>query len=183
MNQPPEQTQARPALVDRLGDRLSQICLAIAAASLLTIVAINGANVLARYLFISPFSWAEELMLFLMILSVFSGAVAVTWRNIHIRIDTFVELASPPLRKAVLAIGALVSIATILTIVYASAHIVNVLHTLDQRSDALDLPSWIPQSFLTIGLAIIALMIAVRTVLALTRSEPPAPPQQQGDLR
>ena len=32
-------------------------------------------------------------MLFLMILSVFAGAIAVTWRNLHIRIDTFVERA------------------------------------------------------------------------------------------
>ncbi len=30
-------------------------------------------------------------MLFLMILGVFSGAVAVTWRNLHIRIDTIVD--------------------------------------------------------------------------------------------
>ena len=70
---------------------LTQFCLAIAAGALLCIVAINGANVVARYLFGTPFSWAEELMLFLMILSVFSGAIAITWRNLHIRIDTFVD--------------------------------------------------------------------------------------------
>lgn len=175
MNQPSDQTQARPALVDRLGDGLSQVCLAIAAASLLAIVAINGTNVLARYLFISPFSWAEELMLFLMILSVFSGAIAVTWRNMHIRIDTFVDLASPTVRKIVLTAGAAVAIGAISTIAYASANIVNVLHTLDQRSDALDLPSWIPQSFLTIGLAAIALLMAVRTVLMLMRPEEKRP--------
>jgi C4-dicarboxylate transporter DctQ subunit len=175
MNQQSEQTQARPALVDRIGDRLSQIFLGIAAAALLAIVAINGANVLARYLFISPFSWAEELMLFLMILSVFSGAIAVTWRNMHIRIDTFVDLASPGVRMIVLTIGAIVAIGAILVIAYASAHIVNVLHTLDQRSDALDLPSWIPQSFLTIGLAAIALLMGVRTVLMLMRPEQKRP--------
>ena len=32
-------------------------------------------------------------MLFLMILGVFTGAVAVTWRNLHIRIDTLIEVA------------------------------------------------------------------------------------------
>ena len=168
----------RPTLIDRLGESLTQGCLAIAAASLLCIVAINGANVLARYLFLSPFSWGEELMLFLMILSVFSGAVAVTWRNMHIRIDTFVELAPPRLRHAIMAIGTLVSVGAILTIVYASAKIVSVLHQIDQRSDALDLPSWIPQSFLTIGLAVVALLMAVRTVLTIVRP-PPAKPEGQ----
>ena len=178
----PDDARGRPTLVDRCGDLLTDACLAIAAGSLLCIVAVNGANVVARYLFVSPFSWAEELMLFLMILTVFSGATAITWKNLHIRIDTFVELASPPVRRAALAIGAIVSIVVILTIVYASAYIIKVLRQLDQRSDALDLPSWIPQSFLTIGLAMIALLIGVRTVLALLRADPPAPPSQ-GDGR
>lgn len=178
MNENPNLGGNRPTLVDRCGEALSRTCLTIAAAALLAIVAINGANVLARYIFISPFSWAEELMLFLMILSVFSGAIAVTWRNTHIRIDTFIDLAQPAVRRTAMAIGAIVSITAILTIVYASANIVSLLHQLDQRSDALDLPSWIPQSFLTIGLAVIALLIAVRTILSLVRATAPAPAGQ-----
>jgi TRAP-type C4-dicarboxylate transport system permease small subunit len=169
MSQFPDGGDRRPTLVDRLGESLTQVCLAIAAASLLCIVGINGANVVARYLFLSPFSWGEELMLFLMILSVFSGAIAITWRNMHIRIDTFVDQAPPAVRQVIMAAGALMSIAAIGTIVYASATIVSLLRQIDQRSDALDLPSWIPQSFLTIGLAVTALLIAVRTVQALLR--------------
>jgi C4-dicarboxylate transporter DctQ subunit len=180
MSASPQESGPRPTLVDRSGELLTQFCLAIAAGALICIVVVNGANVTARYLFGSPFSWAEELMLFLMILTVFSGAIAITWRNMHIRIDTFVDLARPRVRQAALVIGALVSIAVILTIVYASANIVRILYTLDQRSDALDLPSWIPQSFLTIGLAVVALLIGVRTVLMLTRPSPPPPPQQGG---
>ena len=53
----------------------------------------NGVNVVARYFFGSPFSWAEELMLFLMIFGVFAGGIAVTWRNQHIRIETIIERA------------------------------------------------------------------------------------------
>jgi len=165
------------ALIDRLGNGLSRLCLSIAAAALLCIVAINGANIVARYIFISPFSWAEEIMLFLMILAVFSGAVAITWRNLHIRIDTFVDLAAPGLRRALMAIGSAIAIAAIAVIVHASANIVSILHTLDQRSDALEVPSWIPQSFLTVGLAIVALLMAVRTVLAFVRPGP----DRQGD--
>jgi len=159
----------RPALIDRLGDALSYGCSAIAAVALLCIVAINGANVVARYVFVAPFSWAEEAMLFLIILSVFSGAIAVTWRHMHIRIDTFVDFAPPNVRLALIAIGTAVAIAAILTIVYASAKIVWLLYELDQRSDAMELPSWIPQSFLTIGLAVVALLMAVRTVLMIVR--------------
>lgn len=171
MNDNPEQSTARPALVDRLGDGLTRLCLTVAGAALIAIVAINGTNVVARYAFGSPFSWAEELMLFLMILSVFSGAVAITWRNMHIRIDTFIELVSPQMRQAALTIGALVSIAVLLIVSYASANIISVLRQIDQRSDALDVPAWIPQSFLTIGLVIIAMAIGVRTLQTLIRTD------------
>lgn len=165
-----EQTgAARPAFVERCGDLLTKICLAIAGVALICIVLVNGANVTARYVFGKPFSWAEEAMLFMMILAVFSGAIAVTWRNMHIRIDTFVDLMPPAARRAALVIGALASIGVIAAIVYASANLLHVLHLLDQRSDALDMPAWFPQSFLTVSLTLIALIIAVRTVQALAK--------------
>ena len=161
-------------IVDRIGDGLANICLAIAAVALICIVAINGANVVARYLFRTPFSWAKEMMLFLMILSVFAGAIAVTWRNLHIRIDTFVDRMQPGARRTALAIGSLVSIAVIGVVTMHSGRIVSLLQMLDQRSDALSAPSWIPQSFVTIGLGTIALIIAVKLAMSLLRAAPDA---------
>jgi TRAP-type C4-dicarboxylate transport system permease small subunit len=164
-----EGTSAAPrrGLVDRVGEALTQFTLAIAGVSLLCIVAVNGANVVARYVFRSPFPWAEELMLFMMILAVFSGAIAVTWRNVHIRIDTFVDYLSPALRRVAFVAGSIIAIAGIVTVVVASTRIVILLYELDQRSEALDAPSWIPQSFVPIGLGTIALIMAVKLVLAL----------------
>ena len=146
---------------------LTQLCLALAGVSLLLIVAINGANVAARYLFRAPFPWAEELMLFMMILAVFSGAIAVTWRNLHIRIDTFIDRAPPAVRLAAIAISTGISIGAIAVVTYASLRIVVLLYELEQRSDALRAPSWIPQSFVPIGLGVIALLMAVKFVLAV----------------
>ena len=158
-------------VVNRAGDGLANLCLAIAGVALLCIVAINGANVVARYLLRAPFSWGEELMLFLMILSVFAGAIAVTWRNLHIRIDTFVDRMPPAARRTTLAIGSLISIAVIGIVTMHSGRIVALLQELDQRSDALSAPSWIPQSFVTIGLGTIALIIALK--LAMSLLDPP----------
>ena len=162
-------TAAPTGFTNWLCDGIAHACLVIAALSLLCIVAINGANVVARYLFGSPFSWAEELMLFLMILGVFSGAVAVTWRNLHIRIDTLVERIPPAMRRVVMAIASLVSIAIITVVMVASFQLVSLLQSMDQRSDALHAPSWIPQSFVTIGLGLMALMIAARLVTSFRR--------------
>jgi TRAP-type C4-dicarboxylate transport system permease small subunit len=155
-------------IVDLLGERLTHVCLAVAAISLLGIVSINGVNVLARYLFRAPFPWAEELMLFLMILAVFAGAIAVTWRNLHVRIEAFVERASPGLRRAALLLGTAISIAAIVTVTVASCRMIVLLYDLEMRTDALRVPSWIPQSFIPIGLGLIALLTAVRLVIALT---------------
>jgi TRAP-type C4-dicarboxylate transport system permease small subunit len=172
-----EESAAEPrvGLVDRVGEGLTQFTLAIAAVSLLSIVAVNGANVVARYLFRSPFPWAEELMLFMMILAVFAGAIAVTWRNVHIRIDTFIDYASPTVRRAAFVVGSLIAIGGIATVVVASVRLVMLLYELDQRSEALDLPSWIPQSFVPIGLGTIALIMAVKLVLALTDAQRTGP--------
>jgi TRAP-type C4-dicarboxylate transport system permease small subunit len=165
-----DESGARPrgGLVDRIGEGLTQFVLAIAGVSLLGIVVVNGANVIARYLVRSPFPWAEELMLFMMILAVFAAAIAVTWRNLHIRIDTFVDRASPMMRQVALTVGTIISIAGIMTVVVSSFRVVVLLYELDQRSDALDVPSWIPQSFVTIGLGTIALIMGIKLVLALT---------------
>jgi C4-dicarboxylate transporter DctQ subunit len=162
-------TAAPNGLINRLCDGIAHACLVIAALSLLCIVAINGMNVVARYFFGSPFSWAEELMLFLMILGVFAGAVAVTWRNIHIRIDTIVDRLPTALRSAVSVIASVASIVVIATVMVASFHLVALLQSMDQRSDALNAPSWIPQSFVTIGLGLMAFMMAAKFLTSFER--------------
>jgi len=163
----PSDTGPRGGLIDRVGEGLTQFVLGIAGASLLGIVVVNGANVVARYLVRSPFPWAEELMLFMMILAVFAAAIAVTWRNLHIRIDTFVDRASPAVGRIAFAVGTIVSIAAIMTVVVSSFRVVVLLYELDQHSDALAVPSWIPQSFVPIGLGTIALIMGIKLLLAL----------------
>lgn len=144
--------------IGRLGDTICRACLIIAALALLAIVAINGANVIGRYAFGSPFSWAEELMLFLMVLVVFAGAPAIAWRNMHIRIDAIVDRAGPRLRRALGITTAAISVGILAVVTVAGFDIVFTLYQFDQRSDALHLPVWIPQAFLTGGLALTAVM-------------------------
>jgi hypothetical protein len=72
-------------------------------------------------------------------------------------------------------IGTLVSIAAIVTVTTASVRIVGLMYELDQRSDALQTPSWIPQSFVSIGLGMIALLMAVKLVVALLEARRAGP--------
>ena len=156
--------------MNSLCDGIAHACLVIAGLALVCIVAINGANVFMRYVFGKPFSWAEELMLFLMILGVFSGAIAVTWRNLHIRIDTLVDRLPPPIRRADAGHRPCSPRSRSSTVVMvASCRLVSLLQEMDQRSDALSAPSWMPQSFVTIGLGMMAFMMAVKLSTALRR--------------
>jgi TRAP-type C4-dicarboxylate transport system permease small subunit len=108
-------------------------------------------------------------MLFLMILGVFSGAVAVTWRNLHIRIDTLVERLPSAIARVVIVLASIASIVVMAIVVFASFQLVSLLQEMDQRSDALQAPSWVPQSFVTIGLALMVLMVAARLLMSLRR--------------
>ena len=51
----------------------------------------------------------------------------------------------------------------------ASFRLVALLQEMDQRSDALHAPSWIPQSFVTIGLGLMALMMLAKLVTSFRR--------------
>ena len=156
-------------LVGLVGDGIARICLAIAAIGLLCIVSINCVNVVGRYFFGSPISWAEELMLFLMVLVVYAGAVAVTWRNMHIRIDTLIMSLPIAAHRIANVFAPVVSIAVLVVVSLTGFQIVAMLQVFDQRSDALHLPMWIPQAFVTGGIGLMALLIVARLVTGRTR--------------
>ena len=160
-------TQGRP--IGRLGDAVCRVCLIVAALAALTIVAVNVTNVTGRYLFGSPFSWAEELMLFLMILVVFTAAPVAAWRNQHIRIEALIDHAATAVRRLFVAIAAVISVVMLTIVAVAGYQIVALLKQFDQRSDALHVPMWIPQGFLVGGLALTAVMIVVALLSGRTR--------------
>jgi C4-dicarboxylate transporter DctQ subunit len=150
----------------RLGDAIARGCVVIAAVALLAIVALNGANVVGRYFFGKPISWAEEVMLFLMVLIVFAASAAVTWRRAHIGIDLLVEWLPPVWGRIVTFTTGLIAVLVLGLTSFGSLEIVSTLYAFDQRSEALELPVWIPQSFVTIGFALMALMLILRFACA-----------------
>jgi TRAP-type C4-dicarboxylate transport system permease small subunit len=152
------------ALAIRLGDAIAWLCNRIAAVALGIIVAVNGANVFGRYFLASPISWAEELMVYLMVLIVFAGAATVTWQGRHIRIEAFEAMLNPRARKLVRWLVVIAAVAVLVTVGLASFDIVSMLHSFDQRSDALEVPMWIPQCVVLLGLFLNAALIVLRQV-------------------
>lgn len=151
--------------IGRAMDVVARLCTYIAGILLVCIVVINGCNVFMRYVMHSGISWAEESMVFLMIASVFIGAIPITWEKAHIRIDAFVASLHGKVRLAVEALAVLVAAAVLMPVGWLSIGVVAKLFRFDQRSDALDLPVWIPQATVPFALFLIPLVMA----LALTR--------------
>ena len=151
-----------------LGERIAGIGLWAGAAALLVIVVLNAINIMLRYLFRNPLSWAEEAMLYLMIFGVYVAAISVAWQQAHIRIDAILDFAPPARRKVLQIISTLVMTAVLIPVVLASFRVVSLLFEFDQRSDALHLPVWIPQSVIPFSLLLIVVMSLLRMFIELT---------------
>jgi TRAP-type C4-dicarboxylate transport system permease small subunit len=145
-----------------LGSRIADIGLWAGAAALLAIVLLNAVNIVLRYFFRTPLSWAEEAMLYLMIFGVYVGAVSVAWQQAHIRIDAILDFAPPARRKVLAIVSTLVLAAVLVPVVVASFRVVDLLFDFDQRSDALHLPMWIAQGVVPVSLLLIVLMSLLR---------------------
>jgi len=68
-------------------------------------------QVVARYAFDKPFIWPEEVSRLLLIWMTFIGAAALIRRGGDIAVDTFIDLLSPPRRRAMLLVRDLVMVA------------------------------------------------------------------------
>jgi TRAP-type C4-dicarboxylate transport system permease small subunit len=150
--------------IRRVIDRVTRVLLAISTLMLVAIVLINGANVFGRYVLDSPFSWGEEVMLFLMIGSVFLSMPAVTWDGTNIRMDMLARALPERVRRWLEAFADLVSLGVAVLLVYASLPMVLQLIAFDQRSQAANIPMALPQGVIPLGFALAAIALIARQI-------------------
>ena len=127
-------------------------------------VVINFANIIGRYCFSVSISWAEEIMLFLLVGCVFLGAGPVSWGNRHIRMDVIVNMMPLQVRKVLELVSDLLFIATAVLLAWFAWPVIVDLAAFDERSQAANFPLVIPQAMLPLGLSIMAILVAIRLV-------------------
>ena len=64
-------------------------------------ILINVANVIGRYLFLEPIIWAEEIMIYIMVWTVFIGAILVTYEGQHLKMDVFSVMLPSPFKEII----------------------------------------------------------------------------------
>jgi C4-dicarboxylate transporter DctQ subunit len=137
---------------------------ALAFASLLLFI-----NVLLRYLFLAPISWAEELSLYLMAWIVFVGSSAVIRARGHIAID-LLPLVLPPAGRRLLAIAVSFAMLVFLAVFfYYSFHHTLRVHSIAQVTPVMQAPMWLAYLAMPVGSALMFLRTC-QLVFGLVRS-------------
>ena len=134
----------------------------LAAILLALSVIVNFANIIGRYFFAYSITWAEEIMLFLMVGCFFTGCCAVAWEDRQIRMDVLVSLMPEPLKKFLALLAELLLLVTAALVAIFAWPVVRQLAEFDQRSAAANFPLVIPQVMIPIGYSLMAIAVAVR---------------------
>lgn len=97
-------------------------------------VLINFANVVARYLFLRPFVWAEEVMQFLNIWVVMLGAAVITRNGTHLKMDAVYNLIPARARHVLDALTNLLILAVSAYVIVQALQMIQMLAATGQRS-------------------------------------------------
>ena len=138
----------------------------LTATLLLIAIALNFANIVGRYIFNAPIASAEEVMLFLLVAVVFLGNSVVAWENRQIRMDVVLHALPTGFRRFFEVLADLAMIAVSVTLIVFAWPVIDMLAEFDQRSQAANVPLYIPQSLVPIGLGLTALLTGARLFIA-----------------
>ena len=134
---------------------------------MLAAVALNAANIAGRYVFFRPIESAEEIMLFLLVGTVFLGNAIVGFEGKQLRMDVIIHALPRGLRRACDLAADVTMIAVCVFLIVLGWPAVQMLAEFDQRSEAAEIPLVIPQALVPIGLGLNALLVGVRLIASL----------------
>jgi TRAP-type C4-dicarboxylate transport system permease small subunit len=144
----------------------------LTAVLMLIAVALNAANIVGRYVFFRPIASAEEIMLFLLVGTVFLGNAIVGFEGKQLRMDVILHALPPALHRAFDIAADLTMIAVCVILIVLGWPAVQMLADFDQRSQAAEIPMVIPQALVPIGLGLNALLVGVRLIVSFRAPRP-----------
>jgi len=148
--------------LSRLEDILITGVRVIVGSAIFVSIAINFANIAGRYLLSEPVIWAEEILSYLMVWSVFLGAVLVTWEGRHIKMDLISARIPPPASVILNAITVAVFAAVCCFMIVQSWTVTSMARQIDQRSVAAEIPMAAAHVAVLLGFAGMLLAVLLR---------------------
>jgi TRAP-type C4-dicarboxylate transport system permease small subunit len=151
-------------MIERALDGLTRAIRTALGVAFIFAVVLNFANVVGRYAFGKALFGADEVQTMILVWMAFLGAVVVTWRREHLRMDVLLGYL-PRAARSFLVLCELVLLAVIAGFVaMQSWHYVALMFSLGRRSDAAGILIGIPHSAVTVGFVLIALIALWRLV-------------------
>ncbi|MCB2102268.1 MAG: TRAP transporter small permease [Rhodobacterales bacterium] len=148
--------------------------------TVLAMVGLTTYAIVNRYVFGSPVTWIDELSGYLVVVLVMVGAAEALRRGDHIGVDLLSAKARGPLRRGLDLFGLVAVVAVAVAILISGREMIAYSYDFEILSEGyLEVPMWIPQSFLLLGAAMLLLAAVARLLVLLTGgedgTEPPAP--------
>jgi TRAP-type C4-dicarboxylate transport system permease small subunit len=139
----------------------------IIGAAILASIAINFANIVGRYVFLSPIIWAEEIMIYINVWCVFIGCILVTWDGRHLKMDLFSVMLKSPWKQVVNTIAVVGFILVCIFVVLQSWTVSGMMARLEQRSVVAEIPMVVPHSAVLLGFGamVVVLLFRVRSYI------------------
>lgn len=104
-------------------------------------------------------TFTEELARFLLIWMAFIGIAAATYRNAHMCMDFVVERVPQPWRGYLTNLARLLFLVYVLLLGYSGALLTNLQWTMGRRWSTLDVPVWLVNVVVPVGMALTAIAI------------------------
>jgi TRAP-type C4-dicarboxylate transport system permease small subunit len=158
-------------LIDKAFDRIARVLELALALAFIAAVVLNFTNVIGRYLFGLSLLGADELQVFVMVGMTFLGAVVVTRRNQHLRMDVLVRFMPAWLRLALRVAEQLLLVALAGFVLSQSYFYARQMMRIGRTSDMAGVPMWIPHGMVALGFGLI-LIIALWSTIAFMRRAP-----------
>jgi TRAP-type C4-dicarboxylate transport system permease small subunit len=123
---------------------------------------INIANVIGRYVFDAPVSWAEEMMSYMIIWGVFVSVGAITYQGNHLRMDLLVMDVRGWFGRALGALTLTLMVLCSGFVMWQSFQIVRLYATTGETSMGARIPLVYAHAALLVGFLLMALAALVR---------------------
>ena len=125
-------------------------------------IVINFGNVIGRYVFLEPIIWAEEIMIYIMVWTVFIGSVLVSYEGQHLKMDFFSIMLPSPWKEIINFIATVAVLAICLFVIPQNWTVVELMWNNDQRSVVAEIPMVIPHFALLLGFILIFIAVVCR---------------------
>jgi TRAP-type C4-dicarboxylate transport system permease small subunit len=170
------------AMIDKALDWLARVIELVLAFAFIVAVLLNFTNVVGRYLFGLSLLGSDEVQVFIMVAMTFLGAVVVTRRNEHLRMDALIRFM-PTVVRVLLRIAEQVLLILLAGFVLSQSYFYAAqMFRIGRTSDMAGVPMWIPHGAVALGFALILLIACwrlVTTVITRREAEHAAPADGQ----